>query len=119
MAAGRQALSVRWAGGQTDPRRSVRWAQPAGRLPFHVRSGLGGGMQELLLLGRQFRRLLSALEPGDVTLAAISRAPWPLIARFKERMGWSFPWASSVGSDFNFDYGVSFTPEQLAAGEVF
>jgi predicted dithiol-disulfide oxidoreductase (DUF899 family) len=59
------------------------------------------------------------LNQRDVTLAAISRAPWPLVARFKERMGWSFPWVSSAGSDFNFDYGVSFTPEQLAAGEVF
>jgi predicted dithiol-disulfide oxidoreductase (DUF899 family) len=58
------------------------------------------------------------LNQRDVTLVAVSRAPWPLIARFKERMRWSFPWVSSAGSDFNFDYGVSFTPEQLAAGEV-
>jgi predicted dithiol-disulfide oxidoreductase (DUF899 family) len=58
------------------------------------------------------------LNQRDVTLAAISRAPWPAITRFRERMGWSFPWVSSAGSDFNFDYGVSFTAEQRAAGEV-
>jgi predicted dithiol-disulfide oxidoreductase (DUF899 family) len=58
------------------------------------------------------------LNQRDVTLAAVSRAPWPQIARFKQRMGWSFPWVSSAGSDFNFDYGVSFSLEQLASGEV-
>ena len=58
------------------------------------------------------------LNQRDVTLVAVSRAPWPLISRFKARMGWRFPWVSSAGSDFNFDYGVSFTAEQLAPGEV-
>jgi predicted dithiol-disulfide oxidoreductase (DUF899 family) len=58
------------------------------------------------------------LNQRDVTMAAISRAPWSTIAPFKKRMGWSFPWVSSAGSDFNFDYCVSFTPEQLATGEV-
>jgi predicted dithiol-disulfide oxidoreductase (DUF899 family) len=54
----------------------------------------------------------------DVTFCAVSRAPLEKIEAYRRRMGWSFPWASSYGSDFNFDYGVSFTPEQLAAGEV-
>jgi predicted dithiol-disulfide oxidoreductase (DUF899 family) len=58
------------------------------------------------------------LNQRDVTMAAISRAPWSTIAPFKKRMGWSFPWVSSAGSDFNFDYHVSFTAEQLATGEV-
>ena len=58
------------------------------------------------------------LNQRDVTLAAISRAPWARIAPFQRRMGWSFPWVSSAGSDFNFDYRVSFTPEELAIGEV-
>ena len=57
------------------------------------------------------------LHHRDVTLVAVSRAPLATLATFKERMGWSFPWVSSAGCDFNFDYGVSFTPEQLAAGE--
>jgi predicted dithiol-disulfide oxidoreductase (DUF899 family) len=62
---------------------------------------------------------LPHLEHHDVTLTAISRAPLPKIEAYKARMGWRFPWASSHGSDFNFDFGVSFTPEQLAADTVF
>jgi predicted dithiol-disulfide oxidoreductase (DUF899 family) len=52
----------------------------------------------------------------DVTLMAISRAPLPNIQAFQRRMGWSFPWASSYGSDFNYDFGVSITEEQQREG---
>ena len=62
---------------------------------------------------------LPHLEHHDVTLTAISRAPLPKIEAYKARVGWRFPWVSSHGSDFNFDFGVSFTPEQLAADTVF
>lgn len=55
----------------------------------------------------------------DVTLAAISRGPLAKLQAYKERMGWTFPWYSSARNDFNFDFQVSFTPEQLAAGEAF
>ena len=48
----------------------------------------------------------------DVTLGAVSRAPVEKLRAYKRRMGWSFPWASSSGSDFNFDFAVSFTEEQ-------
>lgn len=48
----------------------------------------------------------------DVTLSAVSRAPLAKLQAYKKRMGWSFPWASSQGSDFNFDFNVSFTEEQ-------
>jgi predicted dithiol-disulfide oxidoreductase (DUF899 family) len=58
------------------------------------------------------------LAQRDVTLVVSSRAPFPEIAAFKKRMGWRFPWVSSYGSDFNFDYGVSFTKDQLANGQV-
>lgn len=58
------------------------------------------------------------LNQRDVTLAAVSRAPWPKIAAFKKRMGWSFPWVSSAGTGFNFDYRVSFAPDELATGAV-
>ena len=54
----------------------------------------------------------------DITFVAVSRAPLADILRFRERMGWRFDWVSSNGSDFNFDFGVSFTPEDLATGEV-
>jgi predicted dithiol-disulfide oxidoreductase (DUF899 family) len=58
------------------------------------------------------------LEHHDVTFTAVSRAPLAEIAAYKERMGWGFPWASSQGSDFNYDYHVSFTKEELASGSV-
>ncbi|MGH7004699.1 MAG: DUF899 domain-containing protein [Alphaproteobacteria bacterium] len=58
------------------------------------------------------------LNHRDVTLTAVSRAPLAKIEAYKKRMGWSFPWVSSYGSDFNYDCHVSFTEEQLAAGKV-
>jgi predicted dithiol-disulfide oxidoreductase (DUF899 family) len=55
----------------------------------------------------------------DVTLLAVSRAPLPQIEAFKNRMGWRFKWVSSYGSDFNYDYHVSFTKEDMARGKVY
>jgi predicted dithiol-disulfide oxidoreductase (DUF899 family) len=52
------------------------------------------------------------LNQRDVTLTCVSRAPLDRIEAYKERMGWTFPWASSLGSDFNYDLNVSFTDEQ-------
>ncbi|RQS73866.1 DUF899 domain-containing protein [Burkholderia sp. Bp8963] len=54
----------------------------------------------------------------DVTLMAVSRAPLAKLQAYKQRMGWTFPWASSVDSDFNFDFNVSFTEAQQRAGDV-
>jgi len=59
------------------------------------------------------------LEQHDVSFVAISRAPYPEIARFRQRMGWCFRWVSSYASDFNFDYHVSFRPEEMASGKVY
>jgi predicted dithiol-disulfide oxidoreductase (DUF899 family) len=58
------------------------------------------------------------LEHHDVSYVAVSRAPLPEIETFKERMGWPFRWVSSFGSDFNYDFGVSFTQEAAARGTV-
>jgi predicted dithiol-disulfide oxidoreductase (DUF899 family) len=58
------------------------------------------------------------LNHRDVTFTSVSRAPLAKIEAYKKRMGWSFPWVSSHGSDFNFDYHVSFTPEEIAKGEA-
>ena len=55
----------------------------------------------------------------DVTFVAISRAPLTEIERFRRRMGWRFNWVSSHGSDFNYDFRVSFTPEEIAKGELY
>jgi predicted dithiol-disulfide oxidoreductase (DUF899 family) len=54
----------------------------------------------------------------DVTLSAVSRAPLAKLQSYKRRMGWRFPWASSFGGDFNFDFSVYFTPEQQRAGTI-
>jgi predicted dithiol-disulfide oxidoreductase (DUF899 family) len=54
----------------------------------------------------------------DVTLSAVSRAPLAKLKAYKQRMGWTFPWASSLGSDFNFDFNVSFTEEQQRQGGI-
>jgi predicted dithiol-disulfide oxidoreductase (DUF899 family) len=54
----------------------------------------------------------------DVMLTAVSRAPLPKLQQFKQRMGWTFPWASSFSSDFNDDYNVRFTEEQQRNGGI-
>jgi len=52
----------------------------------------------------------------DVAFSAVSRAPLAKLQAYKQRMGWSFPWASSAGSDFNFDFGVAVTKQEWDAG---
>ena len=54
----------------------------------------------------------------DVTLCAVSRAPLAKLSAYQRRMGWSFPWASSCDSDFNFDFGVAHTRQEWEAGAV-
>src|SRR6478735_4892922 len=58
------------------------------------------------------------LAQRDVTLIAVSRAPLADIERFRQRMGWKFRWVSSHDTDFNHDFGVNFTPDEMASGEV-
>jgi predicted dithiol-disulfide oxidoreductase (DUF899 family) len=62
---------------------------------------------------------LAHLNNHDVTFVAVSRAPLAKIEAYKNRMGWKFPWVSSFGSNFNFDFHVSFTKEELENGKVF
>jgi predicted dithiol-disulfide oxidoreductase (DUF899 family) len=62
---------------------------------------------------------LPHLNNHDVTWVAVSRAPIAKIEAYKNRMGWKFPWVSSASSDFNFDYHVSFSPEDLGKDKVF
>jgi predicted dithiol-disulfide oxidoreductase (DUF899 family) len=54
----------------------------------------------------------------DVTLSAVSRAPLAKLQAYKRRMGWTFPWASSLSGDFNFDFNVWFTEEQQREGGI-
>jgi predicted dithiol-disulfide oxidoreductase (DUF899 family) len=65
-----------------------------------------------------FNGSVAHLENHDVVMMAVSRAPIAKIQAYKRRMGWSFPWASSLDSDFNFDFNVSVTEEQQREGIV-
>jgi len=58
------------------------------------------------------------LAQRDVTFIAVSSAPFPEIERFQQRMGWKFPWVSSHGNDFNRDFHVSFTADEIATGKA-
>jgi predicted dithiol-disulfide oxidoreductase (DUF899 family) len=61
-----------------------------------------------------FDKIIVHLNHRDVTMVAASRAPYSKLAAYQKRMGWNFKWVSSGGTDFNFDYHVSFTPEEEA-----
>jgi len=58
------------------------------------------------------------LNQRDVTMVVVSRAPYEKLAAYRQRMGWTFTWVSSGGSEFNYDYQVSFTPEEMAARQA-
>jgi len=66
-----------------------------------------------------FNGIIAHLNQRDVSMVAVSRAPYAKLAAYRQRMGWSFKWVSSFGTDFNFDYHVSFTPEELKKGKAF
>jgi predicted dithiol-disulfide oxidoreductase (DUF899 family) len=65
-----------------------------------------------------FGGIVVHLANHDVMFSAVSRAPLAKLQTYKQRMGWTFPWASSLGSDFNFDFNVSFTEAQQREGGV-
>ncbi|MGK6316550.1 DUF899 domain-containing protein [Neorhizobium sp. DT-125] len=65
-----------------------------------------------------FNGIVVHLENHDVAFSAVSRAPLPKLQAFKQRMGWTFPWASSFGSDFNSDFSVWFSEEQQREGGI-
>ncbi len=57
-------------------------------------------------------------ENHDVAFTAVSRAPLPKLQEYRRRMGWSFPWASSYGSDFNYDFHTAHTPQEWRSGSI-
>ena len=63
-----------------------------------------------------YERMIPHLAARDTGFVVVSRAPLAKLEAFKRRMGWTFDWVSSAPSDFNFDFGVSFTPEQIKSG---
>jgi predicted dithiol-disulfide oxidoreductase (DUF899 family) len=84
---------------------------------FMLGPGWKEGCPSCSFLADHFNPSVVHLAQRDVTFVAVSRAPLPEIEVFKKRMGWGFKWVSSSGSDFNFDYRVSFTKDQLATDE--
>lgn len=96
---------------------SLRRPQPTDHLPFHVRTRLEEGCKSCSFLADHFDATRIHLAHRDTSFAAVSRAPMPRIQAFQKRMGWRFHWVSAFGNDFNRDYGVQFTKEELA-GEV-
>jgi len=66
-----------------------------------------------------FNGVIVHLNHRDVTMIAVSRAPYAKLAAYRERMGWSFKWMSSFETDFNFDYRVSFTGDEMARKRAF
>src|ERR1051326_8612303 len=75
-----------------------------------------GGCPACSSIADGFNGFAVHLANHDVTLCAVSRAPFAKLKTYKERMGWTFPWASSYGSDFNFDYGVDLSGERQGNG---
>jgi predicted dithiol-disulfide oxidoreductase (DUF899 family) len=77
-----------------------------------------GGCPACSSIADGFGGFVIHLANHDVTLAAVSRAPLAKLQAYKRRMGWAFPWASSLGSDFNFDFKVEVTEEQQREGSI-
>ena len=88
---------------------------------YHFMMGPGWkeGCQSCSYLADHFDGMTIHLANRDVAFAVVSRAPFAEIEAFKKRMGWKFKWVSSFGSDFNYDYQASSTPEETAKGEVY
>jgi len=84
---------------------------------FMLDPGWEAGCKSCSFWADNFNPIVVHLRHRDTTMMAISRAPYEKIAAYKKRMGWTFNWVSSYGSDFNFDYHVSFTPEELEKKE--
>ncbi len=76
------------------------------------------GCPSCSLVADHFDATLAHLAARDTSLVVVSRAPYARLEAFRKRMGWRFKWVSSHGSDFNFDFGVSFTEAQRATGAL-
>lgn len=87
-------------------------------LVYHFMFGpeFTAGCPSCSMIADGFNGFAVHLANHDVTLLAVSRAPLAKLQAYKKRMGWTFPWASSLGSDFNADFHVALTPEQQRDG---
>ena len=85
---------------------------------FMLGPGWDAGCPSCSLLADHAEGALVHLENHGVTLVRVARAPLAKIEAYRKRMGWSGKWVSSYGTDFNFDFRVSFTPDDLAGGAI-
>jgi predicted dithiol-disulfide oxidoreductase (DUF899 family) len=85
---------------------------------FMFGPGWGAGCPHCSHWADNFNGVIVHLNHRDVTFIAVSHAPISELAAYKKRMGWNFKWMSSHDSDFNYDYNVSFTPEQMEKKET-
>jgi predicted dithiol-disulfide oxidoreductase (DUF899 family) len=85
---------------------------------FMLGPGWKEGCPSCSYLADHFNPSVVHLAARDIGFVAVSRAPISEISRFQARMGWRFPWVSSFGSDFNYDYQVTATSDELAKGEA-
>ena len=90
-------------------------------LIYHFMFGPGWkeGCPSCSFLADAFDSFIIHMAQRDTTFAVVSRATLAEIEAFKKRMGWKFKWLSSNGSDFNYDYGVSFSKDEAASGKPF
>ena len=126
----------------TRQRQELPWVRMEKKYTFETEEGkqslteLFGGRSQLLVyhfmfgadyhagcpncsaIADGFNGIAVHLANHDVMLYAVSRAPLEKLQAYKKRMGWTFPWVSSLGSDFNFDLNVSFTEKQQRDGEI-
>jgi len=86
---------------------------------FMFEPGANAGCPHCSLRADGFNGVGVHLQERDVTMIAVSRAPYSKLAEYQKRMGWNFKWFSSSDTDFNFDYHVSFTPEEFAKKNAF
>lgn len=77
------------------------------------------GCKSCSFIADHFEPAVVHLHQRDINFVAVSRAPLEKLLAFRERMGWSFPWASSLDSEFNWDFHVSFTPDELESGTAY
>jgi len=90
-------------------------------LVYHFMLGPGWeeGCKSCSYLADHFDGAAIHLAQRDVTFLVVSRAPWPQIAAFQKRMGWRFKWVSSFGNDFNHDFHVSFSKDEIDSGKAY
>ena len=88
---------------------------------YHFMFGPGWeeGCRSCSFVADHFDGTTAHLNARDVSMAVVSRAPLNELQAFKNRMGWRFKWVSSYGNDFNYDYHVSFTKDEMSKGKVY